>query len=62
MKYFVVFPEVWSKRDNEVIQTGKLYLINDDGPYDTYTAEDGSPGLVYPLIRDEHVFDEDFFN
>jgi len=62
MKYYVVIPKVWSKRDNSVIQIGKLYRINDNGPYDTYTDEDGSPGLVYPLVCDEHVFDEDFFN
>lgn len=62
MKYFVVLTEVWRQRADEVIQVGKLYQINDNGTHQSYTAEDGTPGLVYPLLRDEHVFDADFFN
>lgn len=39
------------------ILSGKLYPIKDE----SFTAEDGSLGIVYPLYPDEMVIDEEFF-
>jgi len=44
-------------KNDPFILSGKLYPIKDD----SFTAEDGSHGIVYPLYPDEMVVDEAFF-